>query len=177
LARAAVQGRTASLACVRDRRTGAFELVPGRVIRVAKQTRHVHLRGAFGARSGDAPRQRRAWADLRLGVDDCRRPLYYASLLFLLLTFSGPGSWSLDAWLQKSVGRRPLLPGKRPHVVIVGAGFGGLKCASGLKEEAVDVTLIDRNNYHLFQPLLYQVATAGLSPADIAFSNPRSVSR
>jgi NADH dehydrogenase FAD-containing subunit len=54
-------------------------------------------------------------------------------------------------------------------VVIVGAGFGGLKCASGLKDEAVDVTLIDRNNYHLFQPLLYQVATAGLSPADIAF--------
>jgi NADH dehydrogenase FAD-containing subunit len=47
--------------------------------------------------------------------------------------------------------------------------FGGLKCASRLKDEAVDVTLIDRNNYHLFQPLLYQVATAGLSPADIAF--------
>jgi Pyridine nucleotide-disulphide oxidoreductase len=62
-----------------------------------------------------------------------------------------------------------MLPGKRPHVVIVGAGFGGLRCASQLKDEAVDVTLIDRNNYHLFQPLLYQVATAGLSPADIAF--------
>ena len=60
-------------------------------------------------------------------------------------------------------------PGKRPRVVIVGAGFGGVRCATGLKDEAVDVTLIDRNNYHLFQPLLYQVATAGLSPADIAF--------
>jgi NADH dehydrogenase FAD-containing subunit len=105
-----------------------------------------------------------AWASMSVGAS-----LYYASLLFLLLAFSGAGRWSLDAWLQGLVGRRPMLPGKRPHVVIVGAGFGGLKCASGLKDEAVDVTLIDRNNYHLFQPLLYQVATAGLSPADIAF--------
>jgi NADH dehydrogenase FAD-containing subunit len=95
--------------------------------------------------------------------------LYYASLLFLLLAFSGAGRWSLDAWWQGLLERRPTLPGKRPRVVIVGAGFGGLKCASRLKDEAVDVTLIDRNNYHLFQPLLYQVATAGLSPADIAF--------
>jgi putative oxidoreductase len=95
--------------------------------------------------------------------------LHYASLLFLLLAFSGTGRWSLDAWWQGLVGRQPMLPGKRPHVVIVGAGFGGLKCASGLKDEAVDVTVIDRNNYHLFQPLLYQVATAGLSPADIPF--------
>ena len=105
-----------------------------------------------------------AWAAMSVGAS-----LHYASLLFLLLAFSGAGSWSLDAWWQGLVGRRPMLPGKRPHVVIVGAGFGGLKCASGLKDEAVDVTLIDRNNYHLFQPLLYQVATAGLSPGDIAF--------
>ena len=68
-------------------------------------------------------------------------------------------------------------PGKRPRVVIVGAGFGGVRCATGLKDEAVDVTLIDRNNYHLFQPLLYQVATAGLSPADIAFPIRGSFSR
>lgn len=57
---------------------------------------------------------------------------------------------------------------KRPHVVIVGAGFGGLAAARGLGTTGVDVTLIDKRNHHLFQPLLYQVATAGLSPADIA---------
>ena len=56
----------------------------------------------------------------------------------------------------------------RPHIVIVGAGFGGLATAHGLAGAAVDVTVIDRRNYHLFQPLLYQVATAGLSPAQIA---------
>lgn len=54
-------------------------------------------------------------------------------------------------------------------VVIVGGGFAGLKAAKALgHKEGVKVTLIDKHNYHLFQPLLYQVATAGLSPADIA---------
>ena len=52
--------------------------------------------------------------------------------------------------------------------MIVGGGFGGLAVAQNLRHEAVEVTLIDRRNYHLFQPLLYQVATAALSPADIA---------
>ncbi len=56
----------------------------------------------------------------------------------------------------------------RPLVVIVGAGFGGLKLARLLKRDPVRVLLLDRRNYHLFQPLLYQVATAGLSPSDIA---------
>ena len=67
------------------------------------------------------------------------------------------------------------LPGNRrglevalPHVVIVGGGFGGLNCARALRRAPVRVTLIDRRNYHLFQPLLYQVATASLSPADVA---------
>jgi NADH dehydrogenase len=55
-----------------------------------------------------------------------------------------------------------------PHVVIVGAGFGGLTCAKGLAGAPVRVTIIDRHNYHLFVQLLYQVATAALSPADIA---------
>ena len=55
-----------------------------------------------------------------------------------------------------------------PRVVIVGAGFGGLWAAKTLANAAVEVVVIDRENYHLFQPLLYQVATAGLSPADIA---------
>ncbi|MBV8650615.1 MAG: FAD-dependent oxidoreductase, partial [Alphaproteobacteria bacterium] len=58
--------------------------------------------------------------------------------------------------------------GTRPRVVIIGAGFAGLNAAHALAKAPVDVTLIDRRNYHLFQPLLYQVATAGLSPADIA---------
>ena len=53
-------------------------------------------------------------------------------------------------------------------VVIVGAGFGGVAAARALKDAAVDITLIDRRNHHLFQPLLYQVATAALSPNDIA---------
>ena len=57
----------------------------------------------------------------------------------------------------------------RPQVVIVGAGFGGLAVAKGLARVEADITLIDRQNHHLFQPLLYQVATAGLSPADIAW--------
>ena len=56
-----------------------------------------------------------------------------------------------------------------PHVVIVGAGFGGLRAARALADAPVQVTLVDRNNYHLFQPLLYQVATAGLSADEIAY--------
>src|SRR3546814_9822584 len=54
------------------------------------------------------------------------------------------------------------------HVIVIGAGFGGLAAARGLQKAPVDVTVIDRENHHLFQPLLYQVATAALSPADIA---------
>jgi len=56
-----------------------------------------------------------------------------------------------------------------PHVVVVGAGFGGLNTVRALRRARVRVTLVDRRNHHLFQPLLYQVATAALSPADIAY--------
>jgi NADH dehydrogenase len=56
----------------------------------------------------------------------------------------------------------------RPHVVVLGAGFAGLQAAKALRDAPVHVTVIDRHNYHLFQPLLYQVATASLEPADIA---------
>lgn len=59
--------------------------------------------------------------------------------------------------------------GVRPHVVIVGAGFGGLAVARGLARAPVDVTIIDRQNYTTFQPLLYQVATSGLNAADVAY--------
>src|ERR1700737_519864 len=54
------------------------------------------------------------------------------------------------------------------HVVIIGGGFGGLQAAINLKPPPVKVTLLDRRNFHLFQPLLYQVATGSLSPANIA---------
>ena len=56
----------------------------------------------------------------------------------------------------------------QPHIVIVGGGFGGLYAALALRRAPVRITLIDRRNHHLFQPLLYQVATAGLNPSDIA---------
>jgi NADH:ubiquinone reductase (H+-translocating) len=58
---------------------------------------------------------------------------------------------------------------QRPNVVIVGAGFGGLEAARALARAPVDVTVVDRQNHHCFQPLLYQVATAALSPADVAW--------
>src|ERR1700736_3507445 len=57
---------------------------------------------------------------------------------------------------------------KTPRIVIIGGGFGGLYAAKELMHQPVSVTLLDRTNHHLFQPLLYQVATAGLSPGDIA---------
>ncbi len=57
----------------------------------------------------------------------------------------------------------------RPRIVIVGAGFGGLFAAQALAHVDADVTVVDRHNYHLFQPLLYQVATAGLPPSDVAW--------
>ena len=63
------------------------------------------------------------------------------------------------------------------RVVIVGGGFGGLAATRGLARASVDVTLVDRTNYHLFQPLLYQVATAGLSPAEIAYPIRRILRR
>ena len=60
--------------------------------------------------------------------------------------------------------------GDRPHVVVVGAGFGGLAVARGLADAPVPVTVVDRNNFHTFLPLLYQVATSGLNAADVAHS-------
>src|SRR5690242_21218958 len=64
----------------------------------------------------------------------------------------------------------------RPHVLILGAGFAGLYAAKALRDAPVRVTLVDRRNHHLFQPMLYQVATAALNPSDIA-SPIRSILR
>ena len=66
---------------------------------------------------------------------------------------------------------------KRPRVVIVGAGFGGLEAAKALAHAPVDVTVVDRQNHHCFQPLLYQVATAALSPGDMAWPIRHMLSR
>jgi NADH dehydrogenase/putative oxidoreductase len=88
-------------------------------------------------------------------------------LLLALLGASGAGRYSLDHLIGGWARRAVRLHADLLHVVIVGAGFGGMACAEGLRHEPVRVTLIDRENYHLFQPLLYQVATAALSPADI----------
>ena len=68
-----------------------------------------------------------------------------------------------------AIDRGAAAPTTRPRIVIVGAGFGGLEAARALSRQPVDVTVIDANNHHCFQPLLYQVATATLSPADIAW--------
>lgn len=72
-----------------------------------------------------------------------------------------------ERWSQSAEGRASR-GGARPHLVIVGGGFGGLTLARGLKRAQIDITLIDKANHHLFQPLLYQVATAALSPGHIA---------
>lgn len=100
----------------------------------------------------------------------------YWLMAFALLAVHGPGRLSLDAIINRLLKRRyPQLEGKPafslqglPRVVIVGAGFGGIACAKRLARTPVQITLIDRHNYHLFQPLLYQVATTALSPGDIA---------
>jgi NADH:ubiquinone reductase (H+-translocating) len=73
---------------------------------------------------------------------------------------------SITTTSAPKLAKRPV--GYRPRVVIVGAGFGGLQAAKALGDASVEVTVIDRRNHHLFQPLLYWVATAGLSPADIS---------
>jgi NADH dehydrogenase len=67
------------------------------------------------------------------------------------------------------------VPGARPHVVVVGSGFGGLATARELLDAPVDVTLLDANNFHTFQPLLYQVATAGLDAENVAYASRASV--
>lgn len=101
---------------------------------------------------------------------------FYWLMLLGLIALRGPGALSLDHVLLRTLqGRYPAAlkatawdDTERPHVVIVGAGFGGIAAARGLRHTPCRVTLVDRRNYHLFQPLLYQVATAALSPADIA---------
>ena len=97
--------------------------------------------------------------------------LYWALALGILV-LRGPGPISLDRLVEEAFRRATRFEAPKdellPHVVVVGGGFAGLAATRGLAGAACRVTLVDRRNYHLFQPLLYQVATAGLSPADIA---------
>ncbi len=101
---------------------------------------------------------------------------FYTLILSVILLLHGAGAIAADGVLNRISRKRfPQLYGmpagpldQLPHVVIVGAGFAGLTTARKLRHTACRVTLIDKHNYHLFQPLLYQIATAGLSPSDIA---------
>ena len=100
----------------------------------------------------------------------------YQILLLGLILFYGPGPLSLDRLIGERLARRGADQkaeaaghvAELPHVVVVGAGFGGLAAAHRLRRAPVRVTMVDQHNYHLFQPFLYQVATAALTPADIA---------
>ena len=103
----------------------------------------------------------------------------YLLMIFALFVSFGGGSIAADVFLERWLARRTagadsdrenrgLSAAARTRVVIVGAGFGGISCAAALRKSGAAVTLIDRANHHLFQPLLYQVATAALSPGDIA---------
>lgn len=93
-------------------------------------------------------------------------------LLLLVLVVAGGGAFSVDWLLDRWTGTRSQkdasAPEDLPHVVVVGGGFGGVAAAQGLRNARCRITLIDQRNHHLFQPLLYQVATAALSPAEIA---------
>src|SRR3982074_626359 len=90
------------------------------------------------------------------------------------LTLGATSLWSARTNLEvmadlKAIEDIRLAANARPRVLIVGAGFGGLACARKLDRKPVDVLLVDERNYHLFTPLLYQVATALLTPSDISY--------
>jgi NADH dehydrogenase/putative oxidoreductase len=109
-------------------------------------------------------------------IDPRETDAVYLLMSFSILIIFGGGALSLDRAAVMLIGKFLPRPDPRdpkaltglPRVVIVGAGFAGISCAAGLRNARASVTLIDRANFHLFQPLLYQVATAALSPGDIA---------
>ncbi len=110
-------------------------------------------------------------------VDPRLNDSIYLLMLLAMLVVHGGGVLAIDSLASRWLTRLFSMPSggelaskNWPRVVIVGAGFGGLRCAHALKGAKAVVTLIDRNNFHLFQPLLYQVATAALSPGDIAMA-------
>lgn len=107
-------------------------------------------------------------AGIAMSMDDRLAVL----LLLLMLVASGAGVFSidrlLDLWMRVRAQRKRPPEITLPHVVVVGGGFGGVAAVQRLSRAPCRITLIDQRNHHLFQPLLYQVATAALSPAEIA---------
>jgi len=107
-------------------------------------------------------------AGIAMSMDDRLAML----LLLLMFVATGPGVISVDHWLARWVLDRPEKEegtlDECPHVVVVGGGFGGVETVRGLRNSRCRITLIDQRNHHLFQPLLYQIATAALSPGEIA---------
>ncbi|WP_069266447.1 NAD(P)/FAD-dependent oxidoreductase [Paraburkholderia nodosa] len=107
-------------------------------------------------------------AGIAMSMDDRLAML----LLLLMFVATGPGAISVDHWLARWVLDRPDKEegtlDECPHVVVVGGGFGGIETVRGLRNSRCRITLIDQRNHHLFQPLLYQIATAALSPGEIA---------
>src|SRR5271166_1419180 len=109
-------------------------------------------------------------------IDPRETDAAYLLMSFSILIIFGGGRISLDRVAEAVLAKYVPQPDQRdpraleglPRVVIVGAGFAGISCAAALRNTRVAVTLIDRANFHLFQPLLYQVATAAISPSDIA---------
>jgi len=103
--------------------------------------------------------------------------VFYPLLLLALYESRGAGVLSIDRWIGRWTEQNVLfdrnpsdIPDDWPHIVVIGAGFGGLSAVNKLKHLPVRITLVDKRNYHLFQPLLYQIACATLSPADIAIA-------
>jgi NADH dehydrogenase/putative oxidoreductase len=109
-------------------------------------------------------------------IDPRMTDAIYLLMICLIFVLHGGGTLSADRlisilltkYIPQLDVRDPRLLEGLPRVVIIGAGFGGIACAASLRKAPITVTLVDQTNYHLFQPLLYQVATAGLSPGDIA---------
>jgi putative oxidoreductase len=148
---------------VAGRVSGSFGLLLGTLLLIGLGTRYAALAIIFAL-----------FAEAM--IDPRMTDAAYLLIICWIFILYGGGTLSVDRLIAALLTKRfpqldvrdPRLLESLPRVVIVGAGFGGIACAVSLRNSPVAVTLIDQTNYHLFQPLLYQVATAGLSPGDIA---------